>query len=155
MAARLLRLWVRVPLAAWMSVCSERCVLSGRCLCDELITRPEESYRIWCVVMCDLETLWMRRPRPTGGCRAKNKHHMETKIQNLLSFYKTYWKIAKKKKKLHKIWLTFVLYYMQVIQPLAFYECRYLFTIHCHHYSRFLVVREVISKIQPPQFVFE
>jgi len=31
-------------------------VLSGRGLCDELITRPEESYRPWCVVVCDLET---------------------------------------------------------------------------------------------------
>jgi len=25
--------------------------LSGRGLCDELITRPEESYRLWCVVV--------------------------------------------------------------------------------------------------------
>ena len=25
--------------------------------CDELITRSEESYRLWCVVVCDLETL--------------------------------------------------------------------------------------------------
>jgi len=49
-----------------MSVCCECCVLSGRGLRDELITRPEESYRLWCVV-CDLETLWMRRPWPTGG----------------------------------------------------------------------------------------
>jgi hypothetical protein len=32
-----------------MSVCCECCVLSGRDLCDELITRPEESYRLWCV----------------------------------------------------------------------------------------------------------
>jgi len=31
-------------------------VLSGRGLCDELITRPEESHRLWCVVVCDLET---------------------------------------------------------------------------------------------------
>jgi len=30
-------------------------VLSGRGLRDELITRPEESYRLCCVV-CDLET---------------------------------------------------------------------------------------------------
>jgi len=30
--------------------------LSGRGLCDELITRPEESYRMCCVVACDLET---------------------------------------------------------------------------------------------------
>jgi len=27
-------------------------VLSGRGLCDELITRPEESYRLCCVVVC-------------------------------------------------------------------------------------------------------
>jgi hypothetical protein len=32
-------------------------VLSGRGLCDELITRPEESHRLWCVVVCDLENL--------------------------------------------------------------------------------------------------
>ena len=31
-------------------------MLSGRGLCYELITRPEESYRLCCVVVCDLET---------------------------------------------------------------------------------------------------
>ena len=31
-------------------------MLSGRGLCDELITRPEESYPLCCVVVCDLET---------------------------------------------------------------------------------------------------
>jgi len=31
--------------------------LSGKGLCDELITRPEESYRLWWVVVCDLENL--------------------------------------------------------------------------------------------------
>ena len=31
-------------------------MLSGRGLCDGLITRPEESYRLWCVVVCDIET---------------------------------------------------------------------------------------------------
>jgi hypothetical protein len=30
--------------------------LSGRGLCDELITRPEKSYRLCCVIVCDLET---------------------------------------------------------------------------------------------------
>ena len=39
-----------------MSVCCECCLLSGRGLCDELITRPEETYRVWCVVVCDLGT---------------------------------------------------------------------------------------------------
>ena len=55
-AARLLRLWVRIPTGAWIFVCCECRVLSGRGLCDELITRPEESYRLCCVVVCDLET---------------------------------------------------------------------------------------------------
>ena len=32
-------------------VCCEYCVLSGRGVCDELITRPEESYRLWDVVV--------------------------------------------------------------------------------------------------------
>jgi hypothetical protein len=31
-------------------------VLSDRGFCDELITRPEESYRLCCIVVCDLET---------------------------------------------------------------------------------------------------
>jgi len=37
-------------------------VLSGRGLCDELITRPEESHRLCCVVVCDLETSRMGAP---------------------------------------------------------------------------------------------
>ena len=55
-AARLLRLWVRIPPGAWMFVCCECCVFSGRGLCGGLITRPEESYRLWRVVVCDQET---------------------------------------------------------------------------------------------------
>ena len=55
-AACLLRLWVRIPPETWMFVCCKCCVLSGRGLCDELIIRPEEPYRMWCVVVCDLET---------------------------------------------------------------------------------------------------
>ena len=39
-AARLLRLWVRIPPGAWMFVYGEFCVLSGKGLCDGLITRP-------------------------------------------------------------------------------------------------------------------
>ena len=37
-------------------------MLSGRGLCDELITRPEESYRLCCVVVCGLETSRMVAP---------------------------------------------------------------------------------------------
>jgi hypothetical protein len=47
--ALLLGLWLRIPPGTGMSVSCECCVLSGRGLCDGLITRPEESYRVWCV----------------------------------------------------------------------------------------------------------
>jgi hypothetical protein len=61
-----------------MNVCRwECCVLSGRGLCDELITRPEEFYRLWPVVVCDLETSWMRRSWPTGGCCTNKKNNEE------------------------------------------------------------------------------
>jgi len=46
---RLLVLWVWIPPGAWMSVCCECCVLSGRGLCIGLTSRPEDSYRVWCV----------------------------------------------------------------------------------------------------------
>jgi hypothetical protein len=58
-------------------VCCECCVLSGRGLCDELITRPEESYRLWCVVVCDVETSRMRRPWPALGRSATKKKALE------------------------------------------------------------------------------
>ena len=41
-----------------VEVCCECCVLSGRGLCDELITRPEESYEclsVVSVVCCQVE----------------------------------------------------------------------------------------------------
>ena len=88
-AARLLGLWVRIPPEAWMFVCSECCVLSGRGLCDELIIRPEESYRLWCVFVCDLETSWMRRPWPTGGAVAPktNKINSDLNLNFVFHFH--------------------------------------------------------------------
>ena len=83
-ADRLLRSWVRIPPGAWMFVCCDCCVLSGKGLCDELITRPEESYRRWCVVVCDLETSRMRRSWPALGRSATKKN--EICKQNLLHF---------------------------------------------------------------------
>src|SRR5215475_11704724 len=61
-AAHLLKSWVRIPPEAWIFVCCECRVLSGRGLCDELITRQEESYRLCCVIVCDLETSRMGAP---------------------------------------------------------------------------------------------
>jgi hypothetical protein len=69
-AAFLLGLRVRILPGAWISVCSQCCVLSDRGLFVGPITRPEESYRVWCVSECDCEASIMRRPWPTGGCRA-------------------------------------------------------------------------------------
>jgi hypothetical protein len=54
-ASRVLGLRVRIPPGAWMAVCCECCVLSGRVLYDGPITRSEDSYRMCvceCVCMC-------------------------------------------------------------------------------------------------------
>jgi len=70
-ATRLPRLQVRLSLGVWMPVSRKCFVLTGRGLCVGLITRSEESYRLWCVVVCDLETPWMRRPWSALGRSAK------------------------------------------------------------------------------------
>ena len=71
-------------------------MLSSRGLCVGLITRPEESYRLWCVIVCDLESSRKRRPWPSGGCRAKNKltnkQHIYIKLYKSLIF-KVGWKL--------------------------------------------------------------
>jgi hypothetical protein len=69
-AARLLALWVRVPPGSWMLACFECCVLSGGGLCDELITRLEGSYRLWCVVVCD-----MRKSDPRWAAAPQRKKY--------------------------------------------------------------------------------
>jgi len=56
-----------------MFVCCECCVLSGRGFCDELITRPEESYRLWCVVVCDLENLKNEEAMTRVGSQGHSK----------------------------------------------------------------------------------
>jgi hypothetical protein len=56
-ASRLLGLWFRTPPGSWTSVSCECCVLSSRRLCVELITLPEETYKVWCV-----QWVWSRSP---------------------------------------------------------------------------------------------
>ena len=48
-AVLLLRLRVRIPPVAWMSVSCECCLLPGKSLCIGLINRSGESYRNKCV----------------------------------------------------------------------------------------------------------
>ena len=72
-----------------MSVCLLwlLCMLSGRGLCVWLITRPDESYRLWCVVVCDLENSIMIKPRSSLGRSATGqKIHVTT----LNSFRRVY-----------------------------------------------------------------
>ena len=84
-AARLLKSWVRIPPGgAWMFVCCECCVFSGRGLCDELITRPEESYRVLCAVVCDLETTEIRRPWLALGRSATKKKAYMSNLSKLV-----------------------------------------------------------------------
>ena len=76
------------PLACWdciyesrwghgyLSVYYECWVLSGTGICDELITRAEESYRLWCVLVCDLEISWMRTPQHALGRSATRKKNL-------------------------------------------------------------------------------
>jgi hypothetical protein len=78
-AAGLFRLWVRISTVVGgggvdgcPSVVSVVCCQVER-LCDKLITHPQDCYRLWCVVVCDLETSRIRTSCPalcrsaTGG----------------------------------------------------------------------------------------
>jgi hypothetical protein len=67
-----------------MFFCCECCVLSGRGLCDKLITRPEESYRLWPVVICDHKTSRARRPWPAIGPQS---HANNNNIRLYFYFY--------------------------------------------------------------------
>jgi len=52
-------------------------VLLGTGLCVWPIPHPEESYRMRCVVVCDLETSRIRRPRPALGRRATRRKKLK------------------------------------------------------------------------------
>jgi hypothetical protein len=97
-AARLLSLGVQIPPGAWMFVCCECCVLSGRGLCDELITRPEESYRLWCVVVCGLQTSWMGEALAHWGLLHQNKRKKKVLyylgLKTCLNCDGDYWKLV-------------------------------------------------------------
>jgi hypothetical protein len=52
-------------------------VFSGKGLCDELITRPEESYRLWRVAVCDLENLKKEEAMTRVGSQPKKERERE------------------------------------------------------------------------------
>ena len=63
-------------------------MLSGRGLCGELITRPDESYRLWCVVVCDQENLKNVEVMTRVGSQGhrKKKNHTDISYDSTLRF---------------------------------------------------------------------
>jgi hypothetical protein len=70
-----------------MDVCYDCYVLSGRDLCDGLIIGLEESYRLWCVVVCDLETSKNEKAMVRVGSRRHRKKY--NKLIQPVEFYGT------------------------------------------------------------------
>jgi len=84
--ARLLGLRVRIPPGTCMSVCCECCVLSGRSLCDGMITCPEESYWIYmCVCVCVSKEC--DREAPYGEVMNRNWVEAPQKFKKNLALY--------------------------------------------------------------------
>jgi hypothetical protein len=71
-----------------MSVCCERCVLSGRVLCNGPIPRPGESYRLLFVSVCDTETSRMRRgePGPRWAVAPEKENLFQISASSLLCY---------------------------------------------------------------------
>jgi hypothetical protein len=86
-AARLLGLWVRIPQRAWMSVCCECCVLLGRGLCNGLVTRPEESYRVWCVWVWSWSLVKWGGLGPLGAVESLEKKVIQCNINYLSTMH--------------------------------------------------------------------
>jgi hypothetical protein len=62
------------------------CVLSGRGLCDGPIPRPKESYRLWCVIVCDpmnenpLHLTWLGTDRSWIKKKERKKESFNSNI---------------------------------------------------------------------------
>jgi hypothetical protein len=69
-----------------MDVCL-LCVLSGRGLCDGLITRPEESYRLWRVVVCDQENLMNEEAIARAGLQCQRKLYIYIYLQKVETIF--------------------------------------------------------------------
>jgi len=71
-----------------MFVCCECCVLSGRGLCNELITHPEESYRLWCIILCDLEKLKNEEAMTRVGSQRHSKKKKNASVNKIFIIFK-------------------------------------------------------------------
>jgi hypothetical protein len=76
-ADHLMGLRFRIPPGAWMSVSYECRVLSWS------IPSAQEFYRLWCVIVCDLETSRMRLPWTAMGCCVRGNQYWRNQYNNL------------------------------------------------------------------------
>ena len=68
---------VRIPQGAWLSVSCACCLSSGGIFCVGMITRPEESYRVWCdLTECGREA-WVMRRLNWGCCAMEQENYIE------------------------------------------------------------------------------
>ena len=109
-------------------------VLSYCVLCDGLITRPGESYRLWFVFVCDLETSRMRRRWPEWGLSATSGGSGAGECDTQFASWKKKWH-----------WLTFFLVflspykemracYFKVYRPVSFHILSKLITSTIHQF---------------------
>jgi hypothetical protein len=69
--------------------------LSGRGLCDGLITRPEESYRLCCVIVFDLETSKTEENETRKwGVKASKRRRRR---RNLFLIIRLFWSVDRRK----------------------------------------------------------
>ena len=69
-----------------MSVSCGCSVLSFRGLCGRPITRPEESYGLWCVVVCDIENFMNEEDLAHWGLlRQKQSNKQNNKISAFMT----------------------------------------------------------------------
>ena len=72
-AVHLLRLRIWMLPGTWISLSCDCCVLSGRGLCNGLITHPDESYRVWCVVSVIVKHRNWGGPDPLGAVAPRKR----------------------------------------------------------------------------------
>jgi len=80
----MLLLRVRIPPGAWMFVCCDCCLLSGRGLCDGLITRPEKSYHSGATLCVIKKPRTLGGYSPLEGCKIQTHNGFSVSRKNIM-----------------------------------------------------------------------
>jgi hypothetical protein len=106
------------------------CVLLSRGLCNELITRPEKAYRLWCVVMCHLETEeTLARIGPQ--CHKKKVYYIQRIIHTIdtthdvkyTRYIRTTHNVHYKRYTLHTMYTKHDIHYIRCILHIIYITC--------------------------------